>query len=113
MSLTRTVRFEDRRPDRADIEPILRNFLGGCGTTERMNKQWILNIPGKPTSMFLGIKGAVATSQGQDERWIEVDYHGDELMVTTRTQDDFTNALADCVAEGFGRFYGGKLDMGD
>lgn len=110
MACDRFVNFKESRPAKAELEAILRNFLGGCGTVEWKEDRWFLDVPGIPTSMFNDVPGARFTYQGNEKRWIEVFWGKDNVDVITRQADNFTNALAAELASSLARFYMAELD---
>lgn len=115
MAHDRFVYFKKERPQHADVQKILENYFGGCGTIrESQPNWWIITLPGKPTSPFEGIAGNSAFPRmGHDDptRWIEVVFSpGDSLDVLTRVQDEFTNGIADQLARAFTRYYRAKLE---
>lgn len=113
MALDRFVHFEmGRKPTKKQVELVVRNYFGGCGTVEWSQDRWIVSLPGKPTWAFEGIEVDVMPQSRNDERWIEVYVGDDNVDVITRRQDEFTNALAAGLAGAFARYWDGEVDDG-
>jgi len=113
MALDRFVNFKkDRRPTKKQVELVVRNFFGECGTVEWNEDRWTVSLPGKPTWVFEGIEDDMMSRMRNTERWIEVYWGRSNVDVITRLQDEFTNALALGLAEVFARYWEGELDDG-
>jgi hypothetical protein len=119
MALDRFVYFEQRVPTPQHVRQILVNFLGGCGTVEDGPLNWwVITLPGKCSSPFAGIPGSRPFHPDRyngEERWIEVVFQPDDtpsVDVMTRHADEFTNGVAERLAQEFARFYGGRLEQG-
>lgn len=112
MALDRFVQFPPRKyPKKAEIEQVLKNFLGGVGTIKWKNDRFFISLPGTPTYTYEGIEGAPDHREQQPERWIEV-IPGNPMDVCTRLADEFTNALAARLSEAFARYWEGTVDDG-
>lgn len=112
MALDRFVHFKDRKPTEKQVELVVRNYFGDCGTVEWSHDRWIISLPGTPTWTFEGIEKDSRASTRNDERWIEVHHGDDSVDVVTRHQDDLTNALAAGLANAFARYWNGEVDDG-
>lgn len=114
MAQDRFIHFKKAGPSHDDVQKILENYFGGCGSVEESQANWwIIRLPGKPTSPFEGVDGNGAFPRmGHDtpERWIEVVFSPGKLDVLTRVQDEFTNGIADQLARAFARYYRAKLE---
>jgi hypothetical protein len=113
MATDRTVYWDTRKPDRREVEVVIRDFLGSVGDV-RWNddcSRWLVTLPGTPSWPLaritpIGHRPGLAP----EERWFEV-WEDDErtyLSVITRQQDEFTAALADRLAEVFARYWQGR-----
>jgi len=120
MALDRFVRFKkDRRPKRDDVERLLRNFFGEGATTsiDWEGGRFYVTLPGHLTFPFAGLTEEttnmeLATQWDDRGRWIEVYVARTNVDVITRGMDEYTNALADHIAEMLARFWNGELDDG-
>lgn len=112
MALDRFVQFPPRKyPKKAEVEQVIKNFLGGVGTVEWKKDRFFISLPGTPTYTYKDIKGAPQREEIQPERWIEVCI-GNPMDIITRMADEFTNALAARLAKAFARYWEGTVDDG-
>lgn len=123
MALDRFITFHASVPTSESIDALLRNFVGEAGTIEKqLHPQldhWIITLPGhltfaladEPTAMtnFVHLP-FVDDDRG---RWIEVFIHHGPLQidVLTRQMDEFTNAVADGIANVITRYWQGSRDV--
>lgn len=120
MASDRFVHFKkDRRPTREEIERLLGNFFGDGTTTsiEWEGGRFYVSLPGHLSFPFAGLMDEVtsmemATAEDDRGRWIEVYVARTNVDVITRGMDEYTNVLADGLAEVIARFWDGELDDG-
>ncbi len=108
MALDRFITFKGKKPPKADLLVLCNNYLGGTGKVEVSEDRVTLTLPGKGRSAFAGIVEAYQEHPHAD-RWIEVVYGSGTFDVLTRNQDNFTNAVADGLAQDIARFWEGSL----
>lgn len=108
MALDRFVTWHKERPTQRQIETALRRFVGGAATIKFSESRYHVKLPGTPTYVF------ASTQPQQKERWIEVyvDKDGNYVDIITRSQDEFTNALAEGFADSIARHWGATLSDG-
>lgn len=113
MAYDRFVYWGERRPTYDEVVRVVRNVLGYAGTIEekagKKGLPWLVaTLPGKPTLALDGIAKMATQCEMPKERWFEVFVHADSVDVLTRQQDEFTNAVADAVAETLKRYWAGS-----
>jgi len=109
MAVDRFIQFENDKPDLESIKSVLIAFFNDDGVTHIYwdDDRFYINLPGKGSFPF---RDLIDTSPPiRDERWIEV-YPGNPMDIITRTQDEYTNIIADGIAQMFARFWNGELD---
>jgi len=112
MALDRFITFpKGKKPKKKQIELVVRNFFGEAATIEWDQDRWTVSLPGKPTWTFEGIEPDMIARVRNTERWIEV-YPTGTLDIITRRADEYTNTLAQGLAEVFARYWEGELDDG-
>lgn len=110
MALDRFVSFpEGEGPTPEQVELVVRNFFGDVAQVEWGGGRWTVSLPGEGTWALKGVEPDMTPVTRSKERWIEVCV-GAKLDVLTRSQDEFTNALAAGLASLFARFWEGKVD---
>lgn len=119
MALDRFVKWINprRHPTRRQALCVCIDFLGGVGQVEwnKGSGRIIIDLPGTCTSPFKSARPTFARPFDSDQkRWIEVFLHGKSdgyvVDVITRQHDDFTNGLADRLAEVFARGWEGEVE---
>jgi len=108
MALDRVVNWDKEKPTKAEAEAALTNFLGGVGILEWVQDRYYIHLPGTPTPTLRGLGKCVEV--GYHVRWIEVWQDNDSLYVITRQADEFTNALAEKLAEIFANHWHGTRE---
>lgn len=119
MALDRVIRFPRLVPGKAGLRSVLEDYFGGCGEIEDQGAKkivacFLVTLPGYNSGALRRAKCAskayVEAAQEQEEehqrgRWIEIYLHpaGEEwpacVYVTTRQHDEFTNAIAEGLAD--------------
>ena len=113
MALDRFVHFGKRKPKKADVESVLRNFFGdGAQKIEWNGDRFTILLHGAETFPFADLEPDLTPRLRRDERWIEV-CPGNPLDVITRLGDEYTNVLAAGIAEMFARYWEGEVDPCD
>lgn len=102
-----------RRPDIQVITEVLEDYLNGLYVEIVEHQPGFLSVclKGYHTGMFKR-HGGVTRRSGSvfDERYFEVWVHKKGMTVTTRMQDDVTNALAENFARRCAQRWDGELD---
>ncbi len=119
MALDRFVHWKtDRHPTREDVGKVCEDFMVGVGAVTWNEKigRWIITLPGKcshPLRRMTDYCGVRIFEGEKHLRWIEVFLHDANcdhaLDVITRQHDDFTNGLAERLADVFARFWEGEV----
>lgn len=119
MALDLFVRWKDRKPTKDQAENVIRNFMGGAELTlEWKSDRFFVRVPGSNSVPYKGLGNKFEAAMIErykpphDGRCIEVWLGDDSLDVMTREADEFTNALAQGLAECFSRYWGGMLEVG-
>jgi len=121
MSLDRYVKFRrDRFPTLDETERVVRDFFGeGAKVSETEcfddGGRIIVRLPGNCSSPFRDVEeGLDLYANRAHERAIVVYYDAGVpyLEVLTRLQDEYTDGVAQRLAEIFARFWEGELDPG-
>ena len=112
MSCDRVINWKDRRPTREEAQTVIEDFFGDCCHVSWDKDRWFVIVPGKPSAPLARIPGGRSGPEMPGTRWIEVWPAKDDkcLFVMTRTQDHFTNALADSLAKVCASWWRGKLE---
>jgi len=113
MALDRFIRFPKHRPSRENTERVLKNFLGEAGRVEWREDQrsFYISLPGSPGFPFEGISDIPQMGRySGNERWIEIFYDAEQFDVITRQQDEFTNVVANGIAQMFARYWEGDVE---
>ena len=125
MALDRFVYWNKRRPSEEDLEKIILKFFGAGGVVQRKTKTdawghvsnkiwWLVSLSGKPSHPFNDLVEHDLNASLNAERWIEIcatDLESN-IDIITRSQDHFTNALAEHLAKGIALFYEATFDDG-
>jgi hypothetical protein len=92
------------------MHTILTDFFGGAigEPLKWEGGRWYVVLPGKGASMFRGVGGF--NMEPREERWIEVFAGENYWSFMTRQHDEYTNVLADGLAQHVARFYQGKFE---
>lgn len=109
MAADRFVYWKERKPSREEVELVLTNFLGGIGKVEWKTGRFFMDIPGKSKDAMNGIEfvESVPEEVMRPNRWIEIYLTDDYIDIITRSQDHFTNSLADGLANLFATYWDG------
>lgn len=101
------------------IKMILEDYIDKAGKVKDDSSReggpaWFVVLEGKPSFPFKRVyPGHGSPSDQHEERWVEVYLEErDDIRVTTRTADEYTNNVADGIIRMLARFYGRRLDMG-
>jgi hypothetical protein len=124
MSRDRFVRYEGyegQHPTTIEVGRVISQYFGPeVATVDHVpaQRRFYVSLRGKWSSPLHGVVPlfpgdlAVGDLVG-GERWIEVYVaEGEPIDVITRHADDYTNALADDLANVLGRGWGGKVERG-
>ncbi|MFH1098799.1 MAG: hypothetical protein V1723_02685 [Candidatus Uhrbacteria bacterium] len=116
MALDRIVYWKSRRPTNRQIRMLLGDFFRGAAGIGWSGKggRWSVCLPGRPSSPMRRVAPKIA---GPDEyfdreRWIEVFPGGSSVDVITRCADDYTNGIAERLADVIARCWDGDRDKG-
>lgn len=103
---------EEVVPTSQVIGEVLEDFLGGLleHLQERDRGFWIATLKGTKSYMFRRHGGRQNIQDDMVERWFEVWVYNDNIVITTRMQDDVTNCLAAEFARRCAQRWGGTLD---
>jgi len=112
MATDRFIQFGKRKPKKAELESVLRNFFGEAGTVEWNQDRFTVLLQGPGTFPFIDLEPDLAPRLRPKERWIEV-YPGNPVDVITRLGDEYTSACARGLAKMIARYWAGELDMED
>ena len=101
-----------KRPDVQAIREILEDYLSGLYMQIEEHQPGFLSVKlkGRQTRMFKRHGGVVHMGVDPVERWFEVWVHKKGMTITTRMQDDVTNALATDFAKRCAQRWDGDLD---
>jgi len=113
MALDRFVNFDKRRPTKEETGLVLRDFFGpDAGTVEWKGDRFFVTLPGKSSFPFASLPDALRDpfAGGDRERWIEVYVTKSQFDVITRQHDEYTNVIAEGLAQMFARYWDGKLE---
>src|ERR1019366_9963794 len=105
-----------RKPTDEQLRQVVEDFFNGVGeisdnySRKHERPWWIVLLPGTPSNPLKRIFPEVFEHQppGGKERWLEVVVDDGSVDVLTRQADDFTNALADGLAEVLCRGWSGR-----
>lgn len=106
MALDRFIHFDKPDESRADVNGSLRAvieaYIGVGGWINWSHDRWFIH---------LGSQNAMS-SMVEVERWIEVylSPNADNIDVITRQQDNFTNAVAEGLADRLARRFNGRRE---
>ncbi len=104
----------------SELDRVLRNYLGKAGKV-RCEKSgfptkpvWFCTLPGPGSFPLKGLKGVYngQCTMHEDGRWFEVWWNcggSDQMVITTRAQDEFTMDIAQGFAKLCARFWGGTI----
>lgn len=119
MSLDRFVYFRGKMPTKAELQTVFEDFLGGAGSVGWDKDRFFIQLAGKKSFPFKRImpKGARLDNALEDERerptrWIEVVPSKNNIDILTRTQDEFTNGVADTLRNLCLRYWRGETEEG-
>lgn len=113
MSLDRFVRWGTARtPTSAEIRMVCEDFVGAAGDVicSEESGRLVIRLPGSCSNPFSRVLPGVRVFEDGERRWIEVFEHEDSIDVITRMHDDFTNGLAQRLAEVFAREWDGTVE---
>jgi hypothetical protein len=114
MSLDRFVYFPERRPTRQQVRSILADYLAGAGVIDSSdNERLIVGLVGLPSYPFKSLDNCAAGMyEEHNGRWLEVfiglDANDKYIDIITRTQDEFTNVVAEGFAALMCRYFEGE-----
>lgn len=94
------------RPSSDNISMLLNNFMGCAGSITRESDRFLISLPGINTNALLNISSVVKPSE-RTERYIEVIEGSDYWDIVTRQHDEFTNALAQELANIIAKYWNG------
>ena len=104
--------LKGKGPTKKEVKLIVCNFFGDAAKIKYDVSTWLVSLAGKPTWVFEGIEEDMMPRMRNTERWIEVNGYGTRVSITTRRADEYTNALAEGLANVFTRYWEGELDDG-
>lgn len=111
MSQDRRITGCKRKLDKAEVQNVLEDYVGGAGVVVPKEKGvWLIYLPGKLSFPF---KRVFPDQNRLDETWdrvIGVHVLGQYVRITTDLMDEFTNNVADGLTALVVRFYEGKLE---
>lgn len=124
MSLDRFVRWQtELRPTREELQLVLEDYLGGAGEARWDTDRFFVTLTGLRSEAYRRCAHVTEVVRAYAEhtlreppanriRWIELYLHEDSIDVITRCADDFTNAVAERLAEICAAYWDGKVDGG-
>ncbi len=115
MSLDRFIYWQDKKPTDEQLLHVVEDFMGGVGEIDDNYQKdghpwWIVLLPGSPSHPLSRIYPEMMQYQPPPgvDRCLEVCVADDCVDIITRQADDFTNALAEGLAEVMCRAWGGR-----
>jgi hypothetical protein len=114
MSLDRFVNWKKERPTKRQVRAVLRDFFSTYHSIKWDRDRFYIKLPGKPSCAYRSLARTrkIPLSELPQGRCIEVHLGKGNLDVITRHADEYTNALAQGLAEAFSRFWDGDLEVG-
>lgn len=112
MACDRFVCWAEVKPTKNEAESIIKNYLDEAATEIKWDKdRFFVTLVGKPSFPFKDIITS-DPSVFSETRWLEVYLAQDNLDVITRMGDEYTNTVADGLANLFVRLYDAALEAG-
>lgn len=112
MSLDRIVYWREQPPAQRAVVMLLRDYMGGAGRVRwhAGTGRYFIDLPGHCSSPTWRVGHVGRSFEPGAKRWIEVFLHNDCVDVITRVADDFTNGIAERLADVLARAFDGKAE---
>lgn len=116
MALDRFINWPRRRPSRKALERFIEDFISGAGSVRWHRDRWYVDLAGACSTALRRQPMATPCARRRFDddppwkRWIEVWPGRKCIDVMTRQHDEYTNAVAEGIAERIAGFWSGERE---